>query len=81
MADAIMRQVAEEVKKVMEVARSAQPVPDGEPPHRPEGRSSFRLMEHGREVAQSDRSDRLPRGRQGDAQRRNLLPDPRRKKL
>jgi len=31
----------------------------------PEGRPSLRLIEHGREVARSDRSTRLPLGRQG----------------
>ncbi|KAJ8445652.1 hypothetical protein Cgig2_009053 [Carnegiea gigantea] len=81
MADAITRQVSEQVKRAMEVAGSAQPVPEGEPSRRPEGRPSFRLMEHGREVARSDRSDRLPLGWQRGVQRRNLLPDLRRGKL
>ncbi|KAJ8423633.1 hypothetical protein Cgig2_028492 [Carnegiea gigantea] len=39
--------------------------PSGEPSHRPEGMSSLRPMERSREVARSDRSDRLPTGWQG----------------
>ncbi|KAJ8424621.1 hypothetical protein Cgig2_034187 [Carnegiea gigantea] len=64
-ADNITRQVVEQVKKAMEVVGSAQPVPDGEPSHRSEGRSTFRLMEHGKDAVQSETSDRLPRERQG----------------
>jgi len=64
MADTITRQVAEQVKKVMEVTGSAQPIQDGEPSHRPEGRPAFRLMEQGREAVRSERSNRLSRGRQ-----------------
>ena len=62
MADAITCQVSEQVKKAMEATGSAQPVPEGEPSLRLEGRPSFRLMEYGRQVAQLDRSDRLPLG-------------------
>ena len=65
MADAITHQVSEQVKRAMEVAGSAQPVPEEELPHQPEGRPSYRLMEHGREAARSNKSDRLPLGRWG----------------
>ncbi|KAJ8427964.1 hypothetical protein Cgig2_032314 [Carnegiea gigantea] len=81
MADTITRQVAGQVKKAMDAAGSAQPVPVEGPPNWPKGRSFLRLMEHGREVARSDWSDRLPLGRWGDTQWRSPLPDSRREKL
>ncbi|KAJ8433465.1 hypothetical protein Cgig2_014506 [Carnegiea gigantea] len=62
MADAITRQVSEQVKRAMEVAGLAKPVHEGEPSHRSEGMPSLRPMERSREVAWSDRSDRLPTG-------------------
>ncbi|KAJ8437091.1 LOW QUALITY PROTEIN: hypothetical protein Cgig2_016445 [Carnegiea gigantea] len=65
MADAIMRQVSEQVKRAMEVASSAKPVHEKEPSHRPKRMPSLRPMERNREVARSDRSDQLPPGRQG----------------
>jgi len=59
MADAITRQVSEQVKRAMEVAGSTKPVHGGKPFRRPEGMSSLCPMECGREVAWSYRSDRL----------------------
>ncbi|KAJ8420669.1 LOW QUALITY PROTEIN: hypothetical protein Cgig2_025353 [Carnegiea gigantea] len=75
-ADAITRQVSEQVKRVMEVVGPAKPplpleyplVHEGEPSHRPEGIPSLRPMECSREVARLDRSDRFPtRRRRGHA--------------
>ncbi|KAJ8435784.1 hypothetical protein Cgig2_030650 [Carnegiea gigantea] len=65
MADVITHQVSEQVKRAMEVAGSAKPVHEGEPSYRPEGMPSFRPMKRSREVARSEKSDRLPTGRQG----------------
>ncbi|KAJ8422258.1 hypothetical protein Cgig2_029101 [Carnegiea gigantea] len=65
MADAITRQVYEQVKRAMGVAGSTKPVNEGEPSHWSEGMSSLRPMERSREVARSNRSDRLPIRRQG----------------
>ncbi|KAJ8432915.1 hypothetical protein Cgig2_004589 [Carnegiea gigantea] len=50
-ADTITHQVSEQVKKAMDAVGSAQPVPAEGSPHRPEGRSSLRLIVQGREVA------------------------------
>ncbi|KAJ8422884.1 hypothetical protein Cgig2_027367 [Carnegiea gigantea] len=61
MADAITRQVSEEPWRWR--ALPSRPLKGN--PQQPKGGPSFRLMEHGREVAPSDRSDRLPLGRQG----------------
>ncbi|KAJ8434115.1 hypothetical protein Cgig2_024233 [Carnegiea gigantea] len=71
MADAITRQVSEEVRRAMEVAGTANPIlpleypfaREGEPSHCLEEMLSLRPMEHSREVARSERSDRLPTGR------------------
>ncbi|KAJ8424904.1 hypothetical protein Cgig2_007629 [Carnegiea gigantea] len=70
MADAITRQVSEQVKRAMEAASSARPPPaleyplvhEGEPSHQLEGIPSPRPIECGREVSQSDQSGRLPTG-------------------
>ncbi|KAJ8428700.1 hypothetical protein Cgig2_018480 [Carnegiea gigantea] len=64
MADTITRQMSEQVKKAMDTAGSAQPVPAGGFLHRPESRPSSHPREHGREVTRSERSARLPLGRQ-----------------
>ena len=64
MADTITREVSKQVKKAMDTAVSAQPVPARGFPHRPEGRPPFHLIEHGGEVTQSERSARIPIGRQ-----------------
>ncbi|KAJ8422129.1 hypothetical protein Cgig2_024216 [Carnegiea gigantea] len=63
MADTITRQVSEQVKKAMDIAGSAQPVPAGGFLHQPESRPSFHPREHGREVMRSERSAQLPLGR------------------
>ncbi|KAJ8424900.1 hypothetical protein Cgig2_007625 [Carnegiea gigantea] len=70
MADAITRQVSEQVKRAMEAASSARPPPaleyqlvhKGEPSHRLEGIPSPHPTERGREVSQSDQSGWLPTG-------------------
>jgi len=63
MADAITRQVSEQVKRAMEVKGSTKPVHGEEPFHRPKGMSSLRPVECGREGTRSDRSERLLLGR------------------
>ncbi|KAJ8422957.1 hypothetical protein Cgig2_031579 [Carnegiea gigantea] len=70
MADAITRQVSEQVKRAMEAASSARPptalecplVHEGEPSHRLEGTPSPCPIECGGEVSQSEQSGRLPTG-------------------
>ncbi|KAJ8427206.1 hypothetical protein Cgig2_004365 [Carnegiea gigantea] len=69
MADAITRQVSEQVKRAMEVARACRGT------HRPEGMLPLRPIERSREVTRSDRSDRLP-PRRGRVQRWSLSADP-----
>ncbi|KAJ8437850.1 LOW QUALITY PROTEIN: hypothetical protein Cgig2_000404 [Carnegiea gigantea] len=70
MANAITRQVSEEIKRTMEVAGSAKPVHEEEPCRRAEGMPSLHLVERSCEVAQSDRSDRLFDGREHPMLRR-----------
>ncbi|KAJ8434637.1 hypothetical protein Cgig2_032915 [Carnegiea gigantea] len=81
MADAITRQVSEQVKRAMEVAGSAKPVYEEEPSYRQEGMPSLRPVECSCEVARSDRSDRLLPGWQGGMQRWNPSPGLHERKL
>ncbi|KAJ8425172.1 LOW QUALITY PROTEIN: hypothetical protein Cgig2_013326 [Carnegiea gigantea] len=72
-ADAIMRQVFEQVKRAMKVAGSAKPVHEGEPSHRLKGMPSLRPMEH--------RAIGFLPGGKGGVRRWNLLADIRKGQL
>ncbi|KAJ8421184.1 LOW QUALITY PROTEIN: hypothetical protein Cgig2_011312 [Carnegiea gigantea] len=73
MADAITRQVSEQVRRAMEAASLARPHPpfdyplvhEREPSHRPERMLSPRYAEHGRELSRSDWSGRPNTGQLG----------------